>query len=290
MRTITALIRLQVTLLVLAGSAAAQHSIDIQRHAAEGDYFKALTEYEKLPKRRASTGAITSAARSAWGLGMPERAIEEYDRALLDEKLATIDKARIYLSRAIIEYQEERFQTSVLYAERSVGLIEESGPLLAKALIVWGKSLLRMKLYAPAEEKFNRAIDTSDFDDKPDAHFNAALAQMHLGKIDLARENLEKVPLHHEHTPQAIRFLAQLALDKKNFTEAEFWLNKGRAEYPDSFLDSWVDYVLLRTAVNAKDEAKVRSVVEEARRKYPPSDEWFVLLEAAAEAFFWGEK
>ncbi len=60
-------------------SAFAQHSIDVQRLAAKGEYFEALANYEKLPKRRANTEAITAAARSAWGLGLSDRAIQEYD-------------------------------------------------------------------------------------------------------------------------------------------------------------------------------------------------------------------
>jgi tetratricopeptide (TPR) repeat protein len=276
--------------LIFAGNAFAQHSIDVQRLAAKGEYMEALISYEKLPKRRASTEAVSAAARSAWGLGLSQRAIQEYDKALLDEKLGPVERARIYLSRAIIEFQEERFQTAVLYADRSVGLLTDQSPLRAKALLVWGNSLTEMGLHAAAEQKYVQALEEEEIEDKAELHYRLGMVQMQLGKLDEARTNLEKVPLHHDRTPEAMRFLAQISLESKKYTEAEFWLNKGRGEYPDSFLDSWVDYVLVRVAIGANDTAKVKSLVDEAEKKYPPSDDWLNLLQAASEAFYWGNK
>ena len=268
----------------------AQHSIEIQRHAAKGEYYKALVEYEKLPKRRATSAAVTAAARSAWGLGLPERAIQEYETALQDENLTSLDRGRIYFSRAIIELQENRLQTAVLYAERSANLIKEPGPFKSKVLLAWGHSLAEMGLYAAAEEKFLEALADAELEDKPELYFQIAKSQMRLGKSEIARDNLEKIPLRNEHTPQAMRFLAQLALDSKNYEEAEFWLTRGRSEYPESFLDSWVDYVLIRSAIHSGQEKEVSSILEDAKKKYPPSDDWLGLLIAAAEAYLWGEE
>lgn len=278
--------------LLIAGKSAAfaQHPIEVQRLAAKGEYFRALVEYEKLPKRRADTAAVTAAARSAWGLGLADRSISEYDRALTDETLQPVERARIYLSRAIIEFQEDRFQTSVLYAERCIVLLKEGGPLRAKAYLVWGNSLSQMGMYAAAEQKYLLALGEGELDDKPELHFRIAMVEMRLGKTEEARAHLEKVPLRHEHTPAAMRFLSQLALDRKNYKEAEFWLSRGRREYPDSFLDSWVDYVLMRIGISEEDDKKIKEVLQSATGKYPPSDEWLTLLKAASEAYYWGEK
>jgi hypothetical protein len=78
-----------------------------------------------------------------------------------------------------------------------------------------------------------------------------------------------------------------IALDTGKMKSASFWLKKGRAEYPDSFLDSWVDYALLRIAMSENDQVAVREVRAAATKKYPPSDPWLNLLQAAAEGFEW---
>ncbi len=288
MKTISIKILIIAVVSICPAICTAQHSIDVQRQAAKGEYFDALASFEKLPKRRASTEAITAAARSAWGLGLSDRAIQEYDRALLDEKLGVVERSRIYLSRAIIEYQEDRFQTASLYAERSAGLLLESSPLRAKAYLVWGNTLSEMGQYAAAEQKYLQSLEEEDIDDKPEISFRLGTVQIRLGKIEEARSNFEKVPLHHDRTAETMRSLAQIALEDKNFKEAEFWLSKGRTEFPDSFLDSWVDYVLVRVAIGEDDKAKVSQLVEESLKKYPPSDDWLNLLQAAAEAYYWG--
>lgn len=290
MKKILAVLTIQAAGLFSGAVCQAQHSIDVQRLAAKGEYFQALVDFEKLPKRKASTEAVSAAARSAWGLGLSQRAIQEYDKVLLDEKLGTVERSRIYLSRAVIEFQEDRFQTAVLYSERSVGLLKESSPLRAKALLVWGNGLGEMGLHAAAEQKYLQALDEVEIEDKAELNYRVGIVQMRLGKIDEARSNFEKVPLHHDRTAESMRYLSQLALESSNYKEAEFWLSKGRSEYPDSFLDSWVDYVLVRVAIDADDRDKVKNLMEEAKKKYPPSDDWLNLLQAAAEAYFWGSK
>ena len=53
------------------------------------------------------------------------------------------------------------------------------------------------------------------------------------------------------------------------------------------FLDSWVDYALLQVAINQGAADEVKSIQLEASKKYPPSDHWLNLLNAAAESFVW---
>ena len=274
-------------MLIAPASLHAQHPIDIQRLAAQGEYLSSLIEYAKIPKRRITSEAMIAAARSAWGLSLPARAIEEYELALRDEKLAPEERARIYLSRAIIEYQEERYQTAVLYAERSAGLIATAGPLRAKAWFVWAQSLDQMALYGAAEEKYLKAIEEGELDDKGEMYYRIGVCQMRLGKKDQARISFEKVPLRHERTAATIRQLAEVSLESGNYQEAAFWLNKGRNEYPDSFLDSWVDYALMKAAIAQDKTAHVNEVLEDAGKRYPPSDPWFSLLRAAAAAYQW---
>ena len=90
----------------------ADHPVDVQRLSSEGDYFKALTMYELLPDRRLNDDARVSAAKSAWALGLTKKAASIFDAVLRSGTLDNDDRARVTLSRGIIEYQEEHYQAS----------------------------------------------------------------------------------------------------------------------------------------------------------------------------------
>lgn len=285
MKTVKYYISLVALLMFSPVQSWAQHPIDIQRLAANGQYFEAMVAYLQLPQRRATTESIIAAARSAWGLGLPNRAIEEYDRAMRDEKLGQTERARIYLSRAIIEYQEDRFQTCVLFAERAAGLINTAGPLRSKAWLIWAQALEKMNLHGPAEEQYLKSAEEADPDERAEIYYLLARTQMKLGKSKEASENFQKVPLRSDRTAQSVRGLAEVSLDTQHFDEAEFWLNKGRTDFPDDFLDSWVDYALVRIAISQDKPEKVSSIFTDASKRYAPSDHWFNLLNAAVEAY-----
>ena len=267
--------------------AAAEHPIEVQRLAAKGEYMKALVAYDAMPERRRTSQSAIAAGRSAWALGLNSRAIETFEDVLQDETLSNIDRGRTLLSRAIIEFQESRYSTSVLYAERAARQLESPSVLRAKVWLLWGQGLSRMNSWVPAEEKFEKALVEASSEDLGMVHFELGVVEEALGKNQEAKEHFEKVPLEHEKTPLAIRHLAMLALGESRFDEALFWLEKGRKDYRDSFLDSWVDYARVEAAIGLNDADKVRTVRVEAAKQYPPSDKWFNLLEAAAEGFEW---
>jgi tetratricopeptide (TPR) repeat protein len=283
------LIRISIALLFVGllpiDQAVAQHPIEVQREAAQADYLQALITYDKLPKRKITTEATIAAGRSAWGLSLPQRAILEFDNALRDETLPKEQRARLYLSRGAIEYQEGLPQVAAMYAARAVENFEQASALRSRAYVLWGQSLYDTDSYGEAEEKYILALNEADPEDAGEVHFLLGQCQIKLNKRDEARQHLEQVPLQHERTPSAIRYLANISLETGKFQTAEFWLNRGRSDYPDRFLDSWVDYALVSAAIDEGDLAKVRMLRDSAAKKYPPSDPWMTLLNAAAEGF-----
>ena len=66
----------------------------------------------------------------------------------------------------------------------------------------------RLSAYGEAEGKYINALREAPSEEKAEVHFLLGECQRPLGKLDAARENFEKVPLHHERTPEAIRALA----------------------------------------------------------------------------------
>jgi tetratricopeptide (TPR) repeat protein len=228
--------------LVVLGShvAFAEHPVDVQRLNAEGDHFKALEVYEKIPDRRLSKESDIAAAKSAWALGLTKQAISLFDSVLRDQGLESEERARITLSRGIIEYQEERYLEAALFAEKAASYLPERAPLRGRALLLWGESLIRAKAYSTAEEKLWRALAEVSPSDRPDAALNLGKVQLKLGKLGDAERSLKAIPTDHPHAAEAIRLLASIALQSEQGSRARFWLEKGRAEYGEHFLDSWV--------------------------------------------------
>lgn len=264
-----------------------QHSIDVQRSVAKEEFFEALKLYEKMPKRKATLDAVVAAARAAWALSLPDRAIEELELALRTEKIDPILKSRLFLSRGIIEYQEGRYQVALLYAEKATEGLDGGSPLRARAWLLWGESLLKLDSFGKAETKFTNALEEVRPEEQAHVHYMLGVCQLKLGKIDQAREHFEQIPLDSDDTPMTIRYLAMIALDQGNYQQADFWLKRGRAEFPEAFLDSWVDYALTQAAVQLDNLEEVRVIQTEASQKYPPSDHWLTLLQAAVEAYEW---
>lgn len=278
---------LLASVFVLANRAGAEHPIDVQRLAAKGDYMKALSTYDSMPERRRTTYSSIAAARSAWALGLTNRAVEEFERVLQDNSVSKVDRGRVLLSRGIIEFQEGRYPTAAVFADRSARELEQPSSLRAKVWLLWGQSLMRMASWAPAEEKALKALEEGSDEDLGEIHYTIGVVQQMLGRNTEARQHFEKVPLEHERTPLAIRNLAEIALEDGRYEDVLFWLDKGRKDYSDNFLDSWVDYTAVEAAIGMDDVEKVRSVRAEAARQFPPSDKWFNLIEAAAEGYEW---
>jgi tetratricopeptide (TPR) repeat protein len=267
--------------------AEAQHPIDVQRATASGDYMAALVTYERMPKRVTTTSARIAAAKSAWALSLPSRALEEYDGAIRQGGLAPTDLARAYLGKGIIERQEERYQLAILQAQKALELLTTPSPLRAQVLALWGESLAAMKQFAPAEARYNQALNEADPDSKAELYFLLAQTKFNLGKYQEAREGLQKIPLRHDRAAEALRLLGESYVVEAKYEAAAQWLERGRREYPDAFLDSWTDYILLRAALGRGDEIAANEIKAQAEKRYPPSDPWLSLLTAAAEEFAW---
>lgn len=269
---------------------AAEHPIDVQRKAASGDYMAALVSYEKLPKRTTTTQARIAAAKSAWALSLPDRALEEYDGAVRQGGLSPIDQARICLGKGIIQHQEGKHQLAILQVQKALILLPQPSPLRAQVYALWGEALADSRAFAPAEERYTQAILEADPESKPELFFLLGRVQVELGKYDAARENLERIPLSHDRAADGLRLLARLATEQNSFAAAARWLERGRHDFPDAFLDSWTDYIMLRGAIERGDKDALHLIRTQAETRYPASDPWLALMVAAAEEYEWKER
>jgi tetratricopeptide (TPR) repeat protein len=265
----------------------AQHSIDVQRLAASGEHLRALARFEQLPRRVITPEARIAAARSAWALGLADRAIAEFDDVVVSEDITPIERARIHLSQGIVHFQEGRYQVALVHTDKAATVLTDPSPLRAKVWLLAAEAHARLQAFGRAEEFYHKALIEAAAEDKPDVHFLLGAVQRHLGKLEAARANFEKVPLRHDRTAAAVRSLGEIALETGDYAAAGFWLRRGREEYPDRFLDSWVDYALVRVAAHDGATDEVREIRTRAEAAYAPSDGWLTLLVAESEAYEW---
>lgn len=269
--------------------AEAQHAIEVQRLHSTGKFLESLVEYERIPKRRVSVDAVVAAGKSAWALGLPTRALQEFDLALRKRGLDTLQQAEILLSEGIIHYQEGESEVAISYAERSLDMVKPPHLLRSRALLLWAEALTRLGRFAEAETRFVEALAESSPEDRHNALYGLGTVRMNLGKTNEAREAFEAIPTESEHAAEAVRHLAELALRERNFKRAYQWLVKGQREHAEFFLDSWVQYALVRCAVAQHQLSLVSDLQRVANERFPPSDGWITLLNAEAESFIWSE-
>jgi tetratricopeptide (TPR) repeat protein len=267
--------------------AMAQHPVDVQKLSASGEHFKALALYELLPMKKVGTDTRVFVAKSAWALGLNRQAGEIFDAVLRDPQISQESRARLTLSRGAIEYQEDRHQEAALYAEKSVSLLKDQSPLRGRAYLLWGQALMKAGAYGTAEEKLISALADAEEADKPEINFALASVEMRLGKLGAAEKHLRSIPTDHERTPLAVRMLAAIAIETQSFARAQFWIEKGKSDYPEGFIDSWADYGLLQVSLAEGDLLKARGLVDQANKQYPPSDSWLILMQAALEQSEW---
>jgi tetratricopeptide (TPR) repeat protein len=272
---------------VSAEVAIAQHGVDVQRLSAREEHLDALETYSKLPKRQRTNEATIASARSAWALSLPDLAIERFEMILADRRVPESERARVLLSHAIIDFQEERYQLSLQYVREALKLLKEPSPLRGRLWLLSGENSYQLGQYGPASEAYTNAANEAEEEYQADIHYRLGLTGLRLGNKADAASNFERVPLGSERAPGSLRHLTQIALELGEYEKAELWLTTGRREFPENFIDSWVDYALVQVAIHQDDAEKVKSLLATAESKYPPSDEWLTLLHAAAEAYQW---
>jgi tetratricopeptide (TPR) repeat protein len=268
----------------------AQHPIEVQRASTSGEHFKALTTYLLLPARRLTNDTRLAAAKSSWALGLHGLATEEIDGLLRDKSIEGDERARLTFMRGVIDYQEERYQEARLYAEKAISLLKGPSPLRARAHLLWGQAAMRMKAYGSAEEHLKKAHEEADNTDVAEVSFTLGEVQMRLGKLPDAEAHFKSIPMDHDRTPMAVRHLAAIALESGDQDKAKFWLDKGRTEFPEAFIDSWADYGAVQVALARGDMHTARMTTEAAGKKYPPSDPWLLLMLASLEKGEWDRR
>ncbi len=283
---------LLLAIAVVSTTASAQAPIDIERKAADGEYMAALAMYDRMPRRTATPLSIIAAAKSAWALGLVDRALAEYDVALRSGVLSQLEAARVHFAKAAIYLQDSKPGLSILSIDQGLTLLRDPSPLRGTMYVLKGQALAEQGLHPAAVTVLTRAKSEIGEESEIELNYLLGVSLTQIGRYVEAKEELKKIPSSHERAPDGIRELIRISDAEQDYAKAAMWVAKGREAYPDAFLDGWYDYLLVVGAIaNDKNDAESRDEIKRLRdaavARLPASDSWLALIVASTEQHSW---
>lgn len=275
---------------IFVSKAFCQHSIDVQKAQLNQDYWDSLLLFERMPKRTATHDAIIAAGKSAWALGLVKKANQFFDQALLSKELTLEQKSDLLVSRGLIEFQEDNYEVAILFAKKAIDLFEDEHAFRGRAWLLWAESLYNKGSFGGAEKMYRNALKEIDQESINEVNFLLARCLLKNGKEDEAQHHFTQIPLNNERAPEVIKHLAEITFNQEDYEQSKVWLEAGRKNFKNKFLDSWVDYALTVIALTQNNFAKAENIQKEALKVYPPSDYWLTLLNSEIEAKLWKKR
>ncbi len=276
--------------LICVSNSLAEHPINVQKNAINKEYYKAMVSFERLPRQKLNKEVLLSAAQSAWALSLPDTAIELFDKILDDKNISNKERAKIYLYKGIIDFQEGKYSISQIFAKKALSFSNDiSESLKSAALKLLGDSYFKLKLYGEAKREYIEALKYADNNQQPSIYLQKGMAEFYLGSFDEAQKDLQKVSMDNEDAPLAIKLLMKILLEKKDYQKLKKWIEVLNIEFPDEFIDSWIDYAKVKVAISEDNKREALKVLEFAKDKYPESDSWINLARASLETYLWNK-
>ena len=276
--------------LICVSNSLAEHPINVQKNAINKEYYKAMVSFERLPRQKLNKEVLLSAAQSAWALSLPDTAIELFDKILDDKNISNKEKAKIYLYKGIIDFQEGKYSISQIFVKKALSFSNDiSESLKSAALKLLGDSYFKLKLYGEAKREYIEALKYADNNQQPSIYLQKGMAEFYLGSFDEAQKDLQKVSMDNEDAPLAIKLLMKILLEKKDYQKLKKWIEVLNIEFPDEFIDSWIDYAKVKVAISEDNKREALKVLEFAKDKYPESDSWINLARASLETYLWNK-
>ena len=270
-----------IFLITTTSLALAELPIDIQRASASGHYLEALVRFSRLPRQKITTASLAAAGESAWALNLPERADEFYARVLQDKTISKQARAEAQLARGIIAFQERRFVVARMFAESILETLDEPSSLRAKGLVLNAEAQFELGAYAAALPLYKRGFAEGTADLQYGLLYRLGVCLQRLGLFTESAEYLERVPLEHQDAGRSLQLLAEISYDQKNYTQALEWLAAARERYPDRFLDSWVEFMVIQSELALGKVSDAEKHLQQALGRFGAGDLWVTLAQGS---------
>jgi tetratricopeptide (TPR) repeat protein len=287
---LSALLVLKESAVADSGSAGARYlapnsGADVEQIAELG---RRGMHYDALKQFLDSGGASTIAdklilAQSAWALGLVDTAREIWDEVFANPEFTGTERSRSILARAIMELQEGEYERARAYAERAANDLDAS-ELRAQFWLVIAEALKEQGALSLSEGYYKKAIEEGSASVKNEASYLLGECQFRLGRLREARFSFAGIETSSEHTPRALRRLAEIDSAQRNYEGVLTWIEEGRANYPSEFRDGWSAYTSVSALLQLGRSDKAKAEVEQFRVQHSEDSPWFSLAVAALEA------
>lgn len=246
-----------------------------------GQYFVALS-------RAGETNTLTiddrlAAAKSAWALGLVEKARQYWDEVFASKQFGGAERNRELLARAAMELQEQNYEKARAIAEQAAAGIQQSD-LRAEFYMIAGESLREQGNLSQAQVYYSKAAQDAAGRVKSEALCILGECQLKLGLINEARYSFTSVEMSSKQAPLALRRLAEIDLLQRNYDGVLTWLGEGRESYAADFEDSWTGYATITALLELDRIDDAKSELERMRARHSDRSSWYQLADASYES------
>ena len=278
--SVRSLIYLVLFLLAVSSVTFAQ-SMPVRQLTLSGLHFDALTEADS--KSQLSLDDQLSAARSAWALGLANKARSYWDEALANESLVGEEKNKELLSRAILELQEGSLEESRRLAERTTANLP-AGDLRSQFWLLIAESLRLQGAMVQSEGYYQKAVAEGSSETKSEATFLLGECQLKQGRMNEARYSFAGVESRGKFAVAAIRRLIEIDLNQKSYEGVLTWISQGRQNYPSEFEDPWIGYADILALLEAGRMDDAGQELGRLKSRHSEKEPWFQVASASYEA------
>ncbi|MCC6954592.1 MAG: tetratricopeptide repeat protein [Deltaproteobacteria bacterium] len=246
--------------------------------SSHGAHVEALSTYEGKAESEITLADRLAAAKSAWAIGLPDRARKYWDEALSEGNFVGSERQRELLARSILELQEENYDEARARAERAAADLDAS-PMRAQFWLVVAEALKAQGAYSQAEGYYRRAVSEASLDAKNEMTYLLGECQLRLGLLDDARYSYTAVEASSKYSAQALRRLAEIDLSQRNYEGALTWIAEGRDNNPQEFDDPWVGYARVSALLQLERMRDAEQELDQLRVRHSEKEPWYILAE-----------
>ena len=263
-------------------TAAAAVVEDIADLTRRGQHYAAIVRAQEKRDTELSLVDKLAVARSAWALGLIDVARRHWDEILVDPEFQGPERDRTMIARAILEFQEFRFEKSREIAQRAVHEMNES-ELKNQFWLVIAESLKEQRAFSQAEKYYQRAVDESRGEFRDEALYLLSVTQLELGVHEKARENFAAINMDSPYAAQALYRLTKIDFSQRNFAGVLLWINEGQRRHPDEFYNAWAGYAHVVSLLRTNRPEDARNTLTDLTSRFQATNPWILMATAAVE-------
>lgn len=254
----------------------------VAEQAAHGNHFDALVTMLRNEKEPSLADKL-AAARSAWALGLVDRARGWWEEVFAERSFRDQERYRAMLARAIMELQERHFEDARSIAEQAA---QQVGPseIRAQLWLLIAEALKEQHALSVAERYYQRALEEGSREVKNEARFLLGECQMQLGMMNEARYSFTGVESDSPFTVQSLHRLVEIDLQQRNYEGVLTWVTEGRENFPTEFREGAMTYAEISALTELGRLADAERELNEFKGRENDGSPWRALADAAVEA------